>query len=256
MVIFSLLAGAGASIGLWRVYRRGNRLLPGPWLDAGWIALLAGLLGARLAYVGVHFTYYASHALEAGALWKGGFTWWGLVAGILAGMGIASLVYRKPFKQTADVLFDLVPPLAGLVWLGCWFEGCGYGRVLAEGAYLRVPACDESGAIAMRFPLQLAAAASLTIAFILLERWIRNLPPDGLRASLGAVLLGLHTLLFSLWVQDPQPVWHGQAAMFWQALALLVIGLLSCAILWKQVRSLLQQPPISSEEGIHEIIGD
>ncbi len=161
MTLFALLIGLGASLGLWQVARSAPLNQTGRWVDAG-IGVLAGMLvGARLAYASIHTAYFAERPLQIFAVWQGGLSGWGAVAGgLVAAFGVA-LLLRQSLRFTLDRLCPLVTPLAVLGWLACGQAGCAYGPRLAATAWLGLPMPDEWGRVLLRFPLQPVAALLL-----------------------------------------------------------------------------------------------
>ena len=92
------------------------------------VALVAGVLGARMLYVLEHVSEFRREWGSVLALWQGGLTLYGgLVAGVFAGLVMARRL-GLPIWVTADAL---APSLAiGGVFgrVGCFMNGCCYGR--------------------------------------------------------------------------------------------------------------------------------
>ena len=88
-----LMAGAMA-LGLWLAHRDARRrgLDPESLLKAAELALLGGLVGARLYYVAFNLDYYARVPAKIFAVWEGGLAiHGGVLGGILIGGGYAWL---------------------------------------------------------------------------------------------------------------------------------------------------------------------
>lgn len=233
-MLYSLLVGVGASLGLWRVAARAPRNALRQWLNAGLITLLVMLVGARLGFVLQRPGYYSEHFFEIFAYWQGGLSWGGAALGTwLAAVGTA-LAYRQSFMITVDRLFGLVGPLAVAAWLGCWTAGVAYGRTLPAGTGWGVPALDESGVTLLRWPLQPLAAASLALLFIVLERRVVYWKTPGRAAALGLVVFSCHLVLFSFLRADPALSWWGVRMDAWAAVLLLLVSLIFAA--WNLVR--------------------
>ena len=97
-------------------------------IDLTWIALLAGLAGARILYVAFHWDEYRAAPLDILKLWQGGLVWYGgLLAGILAGVVWAKRK-KAPILRIADIFAPSVALAHGIGRLGCFFAGCCYGR--------------------------------------------------------------------------------------------------------------------------------
>jgi phosphatidylglycerol---prolipoprotein diacylglyceryl transferase len=200
---FAIVLGLGAALGLLRVSRQRS----GQWLDAGLLVLLGALLGARLGYVLVHLPYYAAHPAEILALKAGGLSANGAVLGWGLGLALAALIFRVRFLRLADWLYPLLPPLAVTGFLASWLAGVAYGPQLPAGTWWGIPAPDESGLAALRWPLQPAAALALLVFYWLMEQLILLPRPSGWLFSLAASWYIVIDLVVSLLRADPQPAW-------------------------------------------------
>lgn len=92
------------------------------------VSLVAGVLGARMLYVLEHVSEFRREWGSVLALWQGGLTLYGgLVAGVFGGLVMARRL-GLPIWVTVDAL---APSLAiGGVFgrVGCYLNGCCYGR--------------------------------------------------------------------------------------------------------------------------------
>jgi phosphatidylglycerol:prolipoprotein diacylglycerol transferase len=226
---FSILAGAGATLGLWQVARRAQVQHTRRLLDFGLWVLLGALLGARVFYVALHGLYYAAHIAEALQFWQGGLAWPGAAFGALLALALIALIRRRSLAWLADALSPLLGPVAIGLWLGCWQAGVVYGQPLPN-ASLGFPTVDESGAVSLRVPLQMLCALGLLAYLWLADRGLTAMNGkrfyQGLRASLFSLGLGLDLLAAELLRADPVPYWMGQSVDTWCALALIGLSFL------------------------------
>ena len=92
------------------------------------VTLVASVLGARMLYVLEHLPEFRREWTSALALWQGGLTLYGgIAAGTFAGL-LAAKRMKLPIWITADAL---TPALAlGTMFgrVGCFLNGCCYGR--------------------------------------------------------------------------------------------------------------------------------
>jgi phosphatidylglycerol:prolipoprotein diacylglycerol transferase len=104
-----------------------------PVLDAGLAAAVGGLILARAAYVGVHWSYYSRHVHQALGLQDGGLAWQGaLVGGTAGATGLCTL--RNPsVLATLDRLTRAAASVAISAWLGCFLCGCACGAEIFPG---------------------------------------------------------------------------------------------------------------------------
>lgn len=107
--------------------------------------LLWGILGARLFYVAVNFSWFVSHPLDVFKVWEGGLVFYG---GFIGGLGAAFYCVRKrkiPFWKSIDILTPALPFGHFLGRIGCFNAGCCYGK-----------ACDLPWAVTFTDPQSLA----------------------------------------------------------------------------------------------------
>lgn len=257
MNVFAWMVGLGASMGLLRVYETVPRWQASRWLNAAITLLLAGLLGARIGYVSLHWPLYWVHPPQILFLWQGGYNWEGALIGSLVALGLLSALWHMSVLRLADGLVPLLAPLTVAIWLGCWLSGVAYGVEVAHGTWWGLPAVDEAGRVGLHFPLQvLAALASLSYLAWLEIRFPPRHKVLGVPSSLAGVGLGLIVLGFSFLRADPSPQFAGLRTDGWAAILLVGVGLLDLIIaglgLLKvtqrnpQILSQSIQPPVSN----------
>jgi phosphatidylglycerol---prolipoprotein diacylglyceryl transferase len=92
------------------------------------VILVASILGARGFYVATHPAETAGDPLAFFRLWEGGLT---LIGGFVAGT-IAGFAYMKhaglPLGVTADTVTPAVALGVAIARLGCFLNGCCFGR--------------------------------------------------------------------------------------------------------------------------------
>jgi phosphatidylglycerol:prolipoprotein diacylglycerol transferase len=92
------------------------------------IVLIASVLGARALYVMEHIEEFRREWGSVIALWQGGLTLYGgIVGGTVAGL-MAARRFRLPMWTVADALAPSLALGTGLGRLGCFLNGCCYGR--------------------------------------------------------------------------------------------------------------------------------
>jgi phosphatidylglycerol:prolipoprotein diacylglycerol transferase len=127
---YGVLMATAMALGLWLAHRDARRrgLDPDRLLKASELALLGGLIGARLYYVVFNLDYYRQAPGKIFALWEGGLAiHGGVLGGILAG-GVYAWRRRLPLRQYLDVA---APSLAIGQAIGRWgnfFNEEAFGR--------------------------------------------------------------------------------------------------------------------------------
>lgn len=127
---YGVLMATAMALGLWLAHRDARRrgLDPERLLKASELALLGGLIGARLYYVVFNLDYYWHAPGKIFALWEGGLAiHGGVIGGVLAG-GTYAWRRRLPLRQYLDVA---APSLAIGQAIGRWgnfFNEEAFGR--------------------------------------------------------------------------------------------------------------------------------
>ncbi len=93
------------------------------------IILISGFLGARLFHIFYEEPeYYLLFPLETIKFWNGGFVYYGGFLGSLAASYIFIRLKKESFLAWADFLTPFLSLTYMLGRLGCFFEGCCYGK--------------------------------------------------------------------------------------------------------------------------------
>jgi phosphatidylglycerol:prolipoprotein diacylglycerol transferase len=194
------------------------------------LVLLGGLVGGRLSFAILNWSYYENHLAEIPQIYLGGLAWPGAILGgflVLEGYVVWT---GESLGAYADTLFPLLVSLVVASWLGCWVDGCAYGNV--SNAWWALPARDEGGVLTPRFPLQLLGAFMALATFLIIDVNRKRFIKPGMLALLGGFILTLEYTILSFWRVDPSPLWLGLRLDIWVAFTLLaIIGLLSVIII-------------------------
>jgi phosphatidylglycerol:prolipoprotein diacylglycerol transferase len=192
----------GMAAGVWIAYRQAREGLSDPTtvLDAGFWALLGGVLGGRVGYVNANWAYYVDHLAKALNVREGGLSWYGALIGGSAAVVLWYGVRRRigpPVPDWRDLADVAAPGLAlggAFGWLGALLTGSAYGAEASGYApplsWLTAGLPDIYGVRAARFVTQpLMIVWSLALWGLLW--WLRHRLPRG-------ALLALYLLLYAL----------------------------------------------------------
>lgn len=156
-------------------------------LDFTLLLMIAGLIGSRLVFVLLNWSWYAGRPLAVIGLGGEGLAGLSIHGGLLGGI-VAGFFLTRWRRVSYAAMADLVArPLAlgmGLGRIGCFLRGCCYGR-LTGGDW----GVETSYAPGLRHPSQLYEAALLFIVFIGLT-WFTGRPRA--RGQLFAAMLAGH----------------------------------------------------------------
>lgn len=159
--------------GLLLYLRRGRRAgLPEiTMIDVAIAGFIGSIVGARLAHVIQLRDYYLRNPVEMFKIWQGGLVaYGGILLGVGAGVGLL-LIRRVPVGKFVDAAAPALWLGLGFTRVGCFFNGCDFGR-------------PSSLPWAVRFPLKSKA-------------YIQQLQ-DGLLDSTAPMSLAVHpTQLYS-----------------------------------------------------------
>ncbi|MFH1380818.1 MAG: prolipoprotein diacylglyceryl transferase [Candidatus Omnitrophota bacterium] len=153
---YGVLVAAGFAIGFSLLYIEAKRknFYPEKILDLEFLILLSGVIGARLLHVFVNLNYYTSNPLEMLFLWRGGLAIYGGIIFAIAASWIFIARKGMPLWKTADFIIPYVALGQAIGRIGCWFNGCCYGKPINA---------------LLNHPTQLYASFALIVIFIILK---------------------------------------------------------------------------------------
>lgn len=193
---YGLTLAVAFLIGTWFGLREARRLAidPDKLVNVIVIVLISSVLGARALYVLEHVEEFRREWGSVLALWQGGLTLYGgIVAGTVAGLWAAQR-FGLPMWTTADALVPSLAFGAALGRVGCFMNGCCYGRPTTLPWGVHFPpdsfAGLEYGNVAVH-PSQLYFAASGFALFGLIW-WLRR------RLTVPGTLFWTFVVLFAL----------------------------------------------------------
>ena len=209
--------------------------------DLGVWLMLSGILGARIAYVIANWGYYRAVPGEIVRIDQGGLIFYGGL--ILASAALVVFAWRRriPLWKMADYAITGLVVGHALGRIGCFLNGCCYGRAAtAHPAWGVVyPACSEPGRVfagVPLYPVQLLEAAGLLAIWAVL---LRAYPRRKRAGEVFALYLLLYPpLRFALEYLrgDPrQGAWNVDAAQW------ISIGLWACG--WALMAFLPKRKP-------------
>ena len=136
---------------------------PDKMFDCMIAILLGGIIGGRLLFVIINYHYYLEYPLKAFMFYEGGLAFQGaLIMAALVGIMFAR-VRKIPFWKSADIIAPYIALGQSLGRIGCFLNGCCYGRVAHKGLLVTFPHEPFT-----RIPTQIYSSLLLLLIFVVL----------------------------------------------------------------------------------------
>jgi phosphatidylglycerol:prolipoprotein diacylglycerol transferase len=122
---------------------------PNKILDLVFSILVSSIIGARAFFVAINWQYYKANPLDIFKVWEGGLVFYG---GFILAFCVAFWFMRKnglPAWKIADIISPSAALGIALGRIGCFLNGCCYGRV-SEAWGVSFPARDNPPAFAQQ----------------------------------------------------------------------------------------------------------
>jgi phosphatidylglycerol---prolipoprotein diacylglyceryl transferase len=132
-------------------------------LDIMTSMILGGLVGGRLLFVLINWRSYVSHPAAVFNLSEGGMAFQGALILSLASGFVLSVRRGISFWKVSDILAPYLALAHSIGRIGCFFNGCCYGRPTDCPLSVVFP-----GEAVRRIPTQLYSSAGLLIIFAIL----------------------------------------------------------------------------------------
>lgn len=161
-------------------------------LDLAFYGLISAIIGSRVFYILLNFTYYLNHPFEAVMIWRGGLVFYG---GFIFAFVTCYFYLKKqklPFLKTCDILAPGLALGEAFGRIGCFFAGCCYGTPsnLPWAVIFNHPQSLAKIGVPLH-PTQLYASLKALVVFAILMSFRRFKKGDG-------QIIWLYTLLYAL----------------------------------------------------------
>jgi len=198
-------------------------------VDLGVFVMAGSVIGSRLMYVATHWSEYSSNPWQALAVWEGGLTFYG---GFILGTLTAAVfcrVRRISFWTIADIAAPGFAMGLGLGRIGCFLNGCCFGKPSQLPWAVQFPAYGASGLTSgcAVHPTQLYEALFGFATFGLLWTMRNKKIFSGSSICLFFLLYGIWRLLsdqFRVYEQS-QRWWFGLTNNQWISLAIILFAI-------------------------------
>ncbi len=205
-------------------------------LNVAFYALLAGLLGARLWEVVFDLDYYGRHLAEIPALWQGGLSVQGGIAGGLLAVVVYSRKNRVPFWEFGDILAPGVILGQAVGRVGCYLNGCCYGLPTDSAWGVVYPPGTDAfiayGSTPLIPTVLFEAGWDLAVMALLIILLFSRKPFHGFIATLYFALYAVGRIFLEFYRADSLIIWGLKAAQA-TSLATLLAALAVMLYLWR-----------------------
>jgi len=127
---YGLLIAIGFIIGLMVAIRtgKGHGINSQQIMDMSFLLIISGIIGSRIAYILMNFSYYLANPVDIFKLWQGGLVFSG---GLLVAI-VVIFFYIKHHNfnmlQMGDIFAPSIAIGQAIGRIGCLMAGCCYGR--------------------------------------------------------------------------------------------------------------------------------
>ena len=202
-------------------------LSPDAIFNLCFIAMTAGIIGARLMYVIEHFSLYAREPFEVLMLQHGGLSWFG---GLVAGGGAVAWYVKKhrlPLWRSLDCIAPYLALGHAIGRIGCLLNGCCFGKPSVWGIYF--PEIDQT-----LLPVQILSSLFLLGIFVVLRLLQERPHPAGKILLVYLLLYSVKRFFIEFLRGDTQVVLWGLKLFQFTSIALFVFSVIMLARLRKK----------------------
>lgn len=179
---YGIFVAIGILSGLWVASRfsKARGIPPESIIDSGVWLVISGLIGARLFYVILNWKdSFASQPLyEIFMIQKGGLVFYGGLLGGILGAFIFSKIKKIPILRLFDVLSLGLPIGHFFGRIGCFMNGCCYGKETNLPVGVHFPSPHETFGKAVH-PTELYESFLNLLLFFYLIKYFKKEKPDG-----------------------------------------------------------------------------
>lgn len=237
---YGVMASLGFLCGIltWVWLARRETRPPGFAADLGFWLMASGIVGSRLAYVFANWTYYRANLLEIVRIDQGGLIFYG---GFL--LGCVALIlfarhHRLPLWHLADFAIPALAIGHGLGRVGCFLNGCCYGRPAGDHlcGVVYPPVCEPGKLFAglPLYPVQIIESAALLLIWVALVFAYPRRKKDGAVFALYLLLYPPVRFALEYLRGDERQSWLALDVAQVTSIALFLAGLLLFAFLPKK----------------------
>ncbi|MBN1893056.1 prolipoprotein diacylglyceryl transferase [bacterium] len=214
-------------------------------LDLAFVTVISAILGSRFLYVVTHLDEFRGRWLDVinpvqsdGTFGIGGLTMLGGVVLVLLSMILFCRIRKLNFVRVAETLAPSFAFGEGLTRIGCFLNGCCFGKACSQPWAVVFPLNSPAGAAlpeAHIHPTQLYSSLFGFILMLIVLRLDRKRRPDGFIMSVFFILYGLFRIIvdfFRYYEESVQFPLFGTQFTINQAISFLMV-VCGCILLFR-----------------------
>jgi phosphatidylglycerol:prolipoprotein diacylglycerol transferase len=127
---YGLFVALGFTVGLLVMIRLGKTqgLSSQQIMDVGFIIIIWAVIGSRLTYALINFSYYMTHPIDILKIWQGGLVFSGGLIAVVLGMSWYIRRHHLSFWKIGDLCGPAASIGESIGRIGCFMAGCCYGQ--------------------------------------------------------------------------------------------------------------------------------
>ena len=186
--------------------------------DLVFTSVVSGFIGARIFYVVQNYNFYILHPLSIFAIWEGGLIYYGGVVAALIALYFFAQWKKVKYFDMLDFIFPYLAFVHAFGRIGCFLNGCCYGRPCDLPWGIRFP--NVEGTV---HPTQLYEMLVNFVIFFFLTRLYPKRSFSGQVTALYFIFYGLGRFLIEFWrVSDG--TWFFLSWNQWISIVLILLG--------------------------------
>lgn len=210
---YGLLVAVGFLVAVWLAAAVTKRQLgssapiPSPLVvDWGTWVIVGGVVGGRLLYVILNWSFYAQQLTEIVSLWHGGLVWYGGFFGGLAAHVFFCRRHRIHVLGSLDQVMPFVALGHAIGRIGCFANGCCYGVSTTAWFGVQFPGHPHP-----LVPVQLFESVSVLALYVVLRavQAFMRLRQPGLVFGCYLIGYGLIRSILEHWRADQPTLYNG-----------------------------------------------
>jgi len=186
-----------------------------------WV-IVTGFLGAKLLYILIEFENFMKYPLE---MVRSGFVFYGGVIVGMISLYILAKKYALSFLKLADTIVIGIPLGHAFGRIGCFFQGCCYGKHTDSFLGIIFPLSSPAGAFGAKvIPTQIISAFFLFLIFLLILFVKKRKKFQGQLLIFYIIAYGIFRFIIEFFRGDPRGQFFMLSTSQWMSIFFIFLG--------------------------------